>query len=197
MPGEAQGEAAIVSRQAGVIAGLDLAEAAFKALDPDTRFVRVVEDGGEVASGDTIATVSAKTRALLTGERTALNFLNRLSGIATLTASYVKAVDGTAARIACTRKTTPGLRSLEKYAVKAGGGVNHRFGLYDAVLVKDNHIAAAGGLAEALERLGAAARKAERGQGRGRGRHARSARTGAALSHRCGAARQYGCRDAA
>ncbi len=155
VPGEAQGEAAIVSRQAGVIAGLDLAEAAFKALDPDTRFVRGVEDGGQVASGDTIATVSAKTRALLTGERTALNFLNRLSGIATLTASYVKAVDGTAARIACTRKTTPGLRSLEKYAVKAGGGVNHRFGLYDAVLVKDNHIAAAGGLAAALERLGA------------------------------------------
>jgi nicotinate-nucleotide pyrophosphorylase (carboxylating) len=155
VPGEAQGEAAIVSRQAGVIAGLDLAEAAFKALDPDTRFVRAVEDGGEVASGDTIATVSAKTRALLTGERTALNFLNRLSGIATLTASYVKAVEGTAARIACTRKTTPGLRSLEKYAVKAGGGVNHRFGLYDAVLVKDNHIAAAGGLAAALERLGA------------------------------------------
>ena len=155
VPGEAQGKAAIVSRQAGVIAGLDLAEAAFKALDPDTRFVRVVEDGGKVASGDTIATVSAKTRALLTGERTALNFLNRLSGIATLTASYVKAVEGTAARIACTRKTTPGLRSLEKYAVKAGGGVNHRFGLYDAVLVKDNHIAAAGGLAAALERLGA------------------------------------------
>jgi len=155
VPCEAQGEAAIVSRQAGVIAGLDLAEAAFKALDPDTRFVRVVEDGGKVASGDAIATVSAKTRALLTGERTALNFLNRLSGIATLTASYVKAVEGTAARIACTRKTTPGLRTLEKYAVKAGGGVNHRFGLYDAVLVKDNHIAAAGGLAAALERLGA------------------------------------------
>lgn len=155
VPGEAQGEATIVSRQAGVIAGLDLAEATFKALDPDTRFVRVVEDGGKVASGDAIATVSAKTRALLSGERTALNFLNRLSGIATLTASYVKAVEGTAARIACTRKTTPGLRTLEKYAVKAGGGVNHRFGLYDAVLVKDNHIAAAGGLAAALERLGA------------------------------------------
>ncbi len=161
VPREAQGTAAIVSRQAGVIAGLDLAEAAFKALDPDTRFVRVVEDGGKVASGDAIATVSAKTRALLTGERTALNFLNRLSGIATLTASYVKAVEGTAARIACTRKTTPGLRAFEKYAVKAGGGVNHRFGLYDAVLVKDNHIAAAGGLAAALERLGAGRGKLE------------------------------------
>ncbi len=151
---EAHGEAAIVARQEGVIAGLDLAEAAFKALDPDTRFVKVVGDGGKVANGDTIATVSAKTRALLTGERTALNYLNRLSGIATLTAAYVKAVAGTAARIACTRKTTPGLRALEKYAVRAGGGVNHRFGLYDAVLVKDNHIAAAGGLAKALERLG-------------------------------------------
>ncbi len=153
VPAEAHGEAAIVSRQEGVIAGLDLAEAAFKALDPDTRFVRVVDDGGKVANGDTIATVSAKTRALLTGERTALNYLNRLSGIATLTAAYVKAVEGTAARIACTRKTTPGLRVLEKYAVRAGGGVNHRFGLYDAVLVKDNHIAAAGGLAKALEKL--------------------------------------------
>jgi nicotinate-nucleotide pyrophosphorylase (carboxylating) len=153
VPAEANGEAAIVARQAGVIAGLDLAEAAFKALDPDIRFVRVVQEGGAVDSGGTIATVAGKTRALLTAERTALNFLGRLSGIATLTAAYVKAVAGTGARIACTRKTTPGLRALEKYAVRAGGGGNHRFGLYDAVLVKDNHIAAAGGLAPALERL--------------------------------------------
>jgi nicotinate-nucleotide pyrophosphorylase (carboxylating) len=153
VPPDAQGEAAIVARKAGVVAGLDLAEAAFKALDPDTRFVRIIEDGGKVAGGGTIAHISAKTRALLTGERTALNFLGRLSGIATLTASFVKAVEGTGARIACTRKTTPGLRIFEKYAVRAGGGVNHRFGLYDAVLVKDNHIAAAGGLAKALERL--------------------------------------------
>jgi nicotinate-nucleotide pyrophosphorylase (carboxylating) len=153
VPAEANGEAAIVARQAGVIAGLDLAEAAFKALDPDIRFVRVVQEGGAVDSGGTMATVAGKTRALLTAERTALNFLGRLSGIATLTAAYVKAVAGTGARIACTRKTTPGLRALEKYAVRAGGGGNHRFGLYDAVLVKDNHIAAAGGLAPALERL--------------------------------------------
>jgi nicotinate-nucleotide pyrophosphorylase (carboxylating) len=153
VPAEAKGEAAIVARQAGVIAGLDLAEAAFRALDPETRFIRVVADGGGVASGGTIATVAGKTRALLTAERTALNFLGRLSGIATLTASYVKAVEGTGAGIACTRKTTPGLRAFEKYAVRAGGGVNHRFGLYDAVLVKDNHIAAAGGLAKALDRL--------------------------------------------
>jgi nicotinate-nucleotide pyrophosphorylase (carboxylating) len=155
VPAGATGEAAIVARQDGVIAGLDLAEAAFKALDPKISFVRVVQDGGEVASGGTIATVTGKTRALLTAERTALNFLGRLSGIATLTAAYVKAVEGTAARISCTRKTTPGLRAFEKYAVRAGGGVNHRFGLYDAVLVKDNHIAAAGGLAQALERLSA------------------------------------------
>ncbi len=153
VPADAQGEAAIVARQAGVVAGLDLAEAAFRALDPDTRFVRIVEDGGRVAAGGTIASITSKTRALLTGERTALNFVGRLSGIATLTAAFVKAVEGTGARIACTRKTTPGLRVFEKYAVRAGGGMNHRFGLYDAVLVKDNHIAAAGGLAKALERL--------------------------------------------
>ena len=153
VPVGARGEAAIVARKAGVVAGLDLAEAAFKALDPEARFKRIVDDGGAVAAGGTIAEISAKTRALLSGERTALNFLGRLSGIATLTASFVKAVEGTGARIACTRKTTPGLRAFEKYAVRAGGGVNHRFGLYDAVLVKDNHIAAAGGLANALNRL--------------------------------------------
>jgi nicotinate-nucleotide pyrophosphorylase (carboxylating) len=153
VPAAARGEAAIVARQAGVIAGLDLAEAAFRALDPEIRFMRTVQDGGKVAAGDTIATIAGKTRAILTGERTALNFLGRLSGIATLTAAYVKAVEGTGARIACTRKTTPGLRALEKYAVRAGGGVNHRFGLYDAVLLKDNHIAASGGLPQALERL--------------------------------------------
>jgi nicotinate-nucleotide pyrophosphorylase (carboxylating) len=153
IPADATATAAIVARQAGVVAGLDLAEAAFKTLDPDIRFTRIVADGGGVAAGGKIATVSGKTRAILSAERTALNFLGRLSGIATLTASYVKAVEGKGARIACTRKTTPGLRALEKYAVRAGGGVNHRFGLYDAVLVKDNHIAAAGGIAGALARL--------------------------------------------
>jgi nicotinate-nucleotide pyrophosphorylase (carboxylating) len=153
VPADAHGEAAIVARQAGVVAGLDLAEAAFKALDPQARFERVVQDGGKVEAGGTIARVTAKTRALLTAERTALNFLGRLSGIATLTAAFVSAVQGTSARIAATRKTTPGLRALEKYAVMAGGGAPHRFGLYDAVLVKDNHIAAAGGLAAALDTL--------------------------------------------
>jgi nicotinate-nucleotide pyrophosphorylase (carboxylating) len=153
IPADDAAKAAIVAREAGVVAGLDLAEAAFKALDPDIRFTRIVPDGGSVAAGSKIATVAGKTRAILTAERTALNFLGRLSGIASLTASYVKAVEGTGARIACTRKTTPGLRALEKYAVRAGGGINHRFGLYDAVLVKDNHIAAAGGIAGALARL--------------------------------------------
>jgi nicotinate-nucleotide pyrophosphorylase (carboxylating) len=122
-------------------------------LDPEVRFLRVATDGKRVAAGGTIARIAGLTRALLTGERTALNFLNRLSGIATLTSSFVAAVKGTKARIACTRKTTPNLRVFEKYAVRAGGGVNHRFGLYDAVLIKDNHIAAAGGIAEAIERI--------------------------------------------
>ncbi len=136
-----------------VIAGLDLAEATFKDARSKRGFTRVAEDGGNVEAGATIAKIEGRTRALLTGERTALNFLGRLCGIATLTAAYVAKVEGTPARIACTRKTTPGLRALEKYAVRCGGGVNHRFGLYDAVLVKDNHIAAAGGLGAALERL--------------------------------------------
>jgi nicotinate-nucleotide pyrophosphorylase (carboxylating) len=153
VPAGAQDNARVVARKLGVVAGLDLAEAAFRALDPGARFTRVVEDGGKVEASGTIARISAKTRALLTGERTALNFVNRLSGIATLTSAYVAAVEGTGARIACTRKTTPSLRALEKYAVRAGGGVNHRFGLYDAVLVKDNHIAASGGLANALNML--------------------------------------------
>jgi nicotinate-nucleotide pyrophosphorylase (carboxylating) len=153
IPAESQGEASIVARKTGVIAGLDLAEAAFKSLDPEARFTRVVVEGGKVGAGGTIVKVAGKTRALLTGERTALNFLGRLSGIATLTAAYVAAIQGTRAKIVETRKTTPGLRAFEKYAVRCGGGMNHRFGLYDAVLVKDNHIAAAGGLASALQKL--------------------------------------------
>ena len=195
IPADATAEAEIVARKAGVIAGQDLAAASFKALDPDAEFVADVADGGKVGAATRIAHVRGKARALLTAERTALNFLGHLSGIATLTAAYVAAVEGTKARIACTRKTTPGLRAFEKYAVRAGGGVNHRFGLYDAVLVKDNHIAAAGGIAQALERL------------RARSGHLvkvevevdtlRSARRGAALPHRCGAARQYGYRHAA
>jgi nicotinate-nucleotide pyrophosphorylase (carboxylating) len=139
-----------------VVAGLDLAETAFKSLDPDVRFTRVVADGGKVAAGGTIAKVAGSTRALLTGERTALNFLGRLSGIATLTASYVAEVEGTAAKIAETRKTTPGLRALEKYAVRCGGGTNHRMGLDDAILIKDNHVRIAGGIEPALAAVRAA-----------------------------------------
>ena len=153
IPAHATAEAEIVARKEGVIAGLDLAAASFKALDPDAQFVADVADGAHVAAGARLARVQGKARALLSAERVALNFLGHLSGIATLTAAYVAAIEGTKARIACTRKTTPGLRAFEKYAVRAGGGINHRFGLYDAVLVKDNHIAAAGGLAQALAKL--------------------------------------------
>ena len=153
IPVSASAEAEIVARKPGVIAGLDLAAASFKRLDPDAQFVADVADGTPVAARTRIARIQGKTRALLSAERVALNFLGRLSGIATLTAAYVAAVGGTKAKITCTRKTTPGRRALEKYAVRAGGGMNHRFGLYDAVLVKDNHIAAAGGLAPALTKL--------------------------------------------
>ena len=153
IPADARGTAAIVVREPARIAGLDLAEAAFRALDPGVTFERLVDNAATAEAGATIARVEGQTRALLTGERTALNFFGLLCGIATQTAAFVAKVEGTKARIADTRKTTPGLRGLEKYAVRCGGGVNHRFGLYDAVLVKDNHIAAAGGLGAALERL--------------------------------------------
>jgi nicotinate-nucleotide pyrophosphorylase (carboxylating) len=142
----------IAARKPGTIAGVQLAQAAFKTLDPFTQFEVVVGDGGRVEAGDVIARISGEARVLLTAERTALNFLGHLSGIATLTARYVAAVAGTKARIMDTRKTTPGLRALEKFAVRCGGGVNHRFGLFDAVLIKDNHIVAAGGIGPALER---------------------------------------------
>jgi nicotinate-nucleotide pyrophosphorylase (carboxylating) len=148
----ARSQAVIVARRPGVIAGLPLAEASLKALDPEIEFEPIVADGASVEAGGTVARVAGRTRALLSGERVALNFLGHLSGIATLTAAYVEAVRATKARIVCTRKTTPGLRAFEKYAVRAGGGVNHRFGLYDAVLIKDNHIAAAGGIGEAIRR---------------------------------------------
>ena len=153
IPAEAHGAAAIVVREPARVAGLDLAEAAFRALDADVVFKRHVNDGCAAEAGTAIARVEGSTRALLTGERTALNFVGHLCGIATLTAAYVAAVDGTGTRIADTRKTTSGLRGLEKYAVRCGGGVNHRFGLYDAVLVKDHHIAAAGGIGAALSQL--------------------------------------------
>ncbi|MFK4769255.1 carboxylating nicotinate-nucleotide diphosphorylase [Rhizobium sp. ZW T2_16] len=143
---------AMVSRNPGVIAGLDAAELAFQLIDPAVGMVRHMEDGSVVKPGDVIATIEGPSCALLTGERTALNFLGHLSGIATVTTSIVSAISGSKASVVCTRKTTPGLRSLEKYAVRAGGGMNHRFALNDAVLIKDNHIAIAGGIAEAIRR---------------------------------------------
>jgi nicotinate-nucleotide pyrophosphorylase (carboxylating) len=154
---DARGEAAIVARKPGIIAGLEVAEAAFRTLDKEVRFLPLVPDGGKVAAGEAAARVVGRVRALLSAERVALNFLCHLSGIATLTYAYVAAVEGTSARIVDTRKTIPGLRGLEKYAVRAGGGMNHRFGLYDAVLIKDNHIAAAGGIAQALSAVRARA----------------------------------------
>ncbi|MGA1832531.1 carboxylating nicotinate-nucleotide diphosphorylase [Rhizobium wenxiniae] len=143
---------AMVSRKRGVIAGLDAAELAFQLIDPAVGLVRHREDGSVVKPGDVIATIEGPSRTLLAGERTALNFLGHLSGIATVTAGIVSAISDSKASVVCTRKTTPGLRSLEKYAVRAGGGMNHRFALNDAVLIKDNHIAIAGGIAEAIRR---------------------------------------------
>lgn len=156
VPADASAVARIASRKDGRIAGLEAALLAFRLLDPEVSIAIEHPDGTDVAPGGTVATISGKARALLTGERTALNLLGRLSGIATATRSLVRAVEGTRARIVCTRKTTPGLRVLEKHAVKLGGGFNHRFGLDDAVLIKDNHIAVAGGVRPAIERVRAA-----------------------------------------
>ena len=149
--------AVFAARQNGVVAGLACARLAVLALDPAAKFEAMVADGYEVQPGDVLARVEANARALLSAERTALNLLGRLSGVATLTRDYVQAVAGSGARIADTRKTTPGLRHLEKYAVRCGGGINHRFGLDDAILIKDNHVAACGGVGEALRRARAAA----------------------------------------
>ncbi len=147
----------LAARQDGVVAGLDCARLAFRLLNPDVRFTPMVADGSRVTPGTVLAEVEGPSRALLTGERTGLNLACSLSGIATATASLADAVAGHKAQIVCTRKTTPGLRALEKYAVRAGGGANHRFGLDDAVLVKDNHVAIAGSVAEAVRRVRARA----------------------------------------
>ena len=153
---DAVGTAEILLKEDGIVCGLDAAEAVFRALDSDVRFEALVEDGTPVERMTVVAVVSGPLRAILTGERVALNFLGRLSGIGTLTRRYVDAVAGTGVAILDTRKTTPGLRLLEKHAVACGGGKNHRFGLDDAVLVKDNHLAAAGSIHAAVERLRAA-----------------------------------------
>lgn len=152
VPADLVTRAAFTARQPGVIAGLNLAALAFRLLDENVAISCEHFDGDRIAPGQTIGVVQGPARAILGAERTALNFLCRLSGIASATASIVGAVRGTKARIVCTRKTTPGLRAVEKYAVRAGGGANHRFGLDDAVLIKDNHIAIAGGVRHAIDR---------------------------------------------
>ncbi|MUT27105.1 MULTISPECIES: carboxylating nicotinate-nucleotide diphosphorylase [Mesorhizobium] len=145
------------SRETGIVAGLDLVAFALLLVEPAIQMQIWRPDGSDIAAGEIIAKVCGPARGLLTAERTALNFLCRLSGIATATAAMVEAVRGHKAKIVCTRKTTPGLRALEKYAVRVGGGANHRFGLDDAVLIKDNHIAIAGDIRTAIERARAAA----------------------------------------
>jgi nicotinate-nucleotide pyrophosphorylase (carboxylating) len=153
VPAHARAETALVARGPGVVAGLDLALMAFRLIDPAITAEIARPDGSPIAKGETIAVVAGPTRGILTGERVALNFLCHLSGIASATATIVAAVKGTKARVVCTRKTTPGLRAVQKYAVRVGGGFNHRFGLDDGVLIKDNHIAAAGSLEEAVARV--------------------------------------------
>jgi nicotinate-nucleotide pyrophosphorylase (carboxylating) len=151
IPANARARAAIVARQSGVVAGIQAARAAFALMDPQISFEAEVVDGARIAPGAVVAMIFGPARPILSAERVALNFLGQLSGVATLTARYVSAIAGAAARICDTRKTTPLLRALEKYAVRCGGGVNHRFGLDDAVLIKDNHVAVAGGVIPALK----------------------------------------------
>jgi len=152
VPEATKAHAILIARQAGIIAGLPLAVATFQKLSTDINIEAHFRDGAAVAAGLHVLTISGRARAVLAGERTALNFVGRMSGIATLTADYVRHTASTKLRICCTRKTTPGLRALEKYAVRCGGGFNHRFGLDDAILIKDNHIAVAGGVRPVLER---------------------------------------------
>jgi nicotinate-nucleotide pyrophosphorylase (carboxylating) len=156
VPADAVGTADLLVKERGVVCGLRAAEAAFLALDPDMRFEALAREGDLVEPPATVARVTGSQRAILTGERVALNFVGRLSGIATLTRRYVDAVEGTGVAVLDTRKTTPGLRALEKHAVASGGGRNHRFGLDDAILIKDNHLRAAGSITAAVELVRAA-----------------------------------------
>ena len=150
---ESTATAVIYAKEPLIIAGLPVAKEVFTTLDPTANFDTTFQDGDRAESNDDILTVQCTLRALLTGERTALNFLQRLSGISTHTRKYVDRVAGSSVRLTDTRKTIPGWRSLEKYAVKVGGAHNHRFGLYDAILIKDNHIAACGGISEAVAKV--------------------------------------------
>jgi nicotinate-nucleotide pyrophosphorylase (carboxylating) len=157
IPEETRARALVIAREAGMIAGLPLVAATFEKLAPDIAIASQARDGAAVAGKTTLMTVEGSARAVLAAERVALNLLGRLSGVATATHEFVRRVAGTRTRICCTRKTTPGLRALEKYAVRCGGGFNHRFGLDDAILIKDNHIAVAGGIRAVLERARACA----------------------------------------
>ena len=157
IPATASATATFGARKAGVLAGLPLAEAAFREVDPTIRFTAILQDGDRIAAGGIAARVEGPARGILAAERVALNYLCHLSGIATATAALVEKVKHTKARILDTRKTTPGLRLFEKYAVRCGGGMNHRIGLFDAILIKDNHIAVAGGVAKAIRAARSAA----------------------------------------
>ena len=157
VPATLRAGAALVARTPGVVAGMDLAALAFRLIDPAITLAVHKPDGSPLQAGDTIATLHGAARGLLTAERVALNYLSHLSGIATATAAIVASLDGLPTKVVCTRKTLPGLRAIQKYAVRAGGGANHRFGLDDAVLIKDNHIALAGGVPAAVQRARAAA----------------------------------------
>jgi nicotinate-nucleotide pyrophosphorylase (carboxylating) len=157
IPSDATGSAHIETRERAIVAGLDAAVLCFDAFGEDIRWECLTSDGDEVGAGDVLAQVEGSMRTIITAERTALNLLGRLSGVATLTRKFVDAVSGTAVRLVDTRKTTPGLRLLEKAAVRAGGGFNHRFGLDDGILIKDNHLAALGGITEAVTRMRAEA----------------------------------------
>ena len=151
VPAKRRARGRVLARADGRAAGVEVAAFAFRCLDPAARVRVLVADGRDVRAGGTVLEVEGRARAVLSAERTALNLLGRLSGVATLTRAYVWAVAGTGARVVCTRKTTPGLRALEKHAVRCGGGANHRFGLDDAILIKDNHVAVAGGVRPAVE----------------------------------------------
>ncbi len=157
VPADATARVSIATRKTGVISGLEVAAAAFNCLNSSVRFDTNVSDGDMVPAGTRIAAIYGNTRAILSGERVALNFMGRMSGISSLTRAYVDEVADTGTEIVDTRKTTPGLRAFEKYAVRCGGGINHRTGLFDAILIKDNHIAAAGGIEAALEAAAEAA----------------------------------------
>jgi nicotinate-nucleotide pyrophosphorylase (carboxylating) len=150
VPADATCTARILVKEPGVVCGLAVVEEVFHELDSELRFEQLAADGDSVEAGTAVARLDGRAAPILTGERTALNFLGRLSGIATLTRRFVDAVEGTGAEILDTRKTTPGLRALEKHAVECGGGRNHRFGLYDAILIKDNHLAVAGSIGHAV-----------------------------------------------